>query len=79
MGLFLPHGRRGRRDRAARAVGAAAGAPRKGGLVTDRIALGMGLVLAVLSGADIALTGGESLLFLARKFLDLMDWVEFWR
>jgi hypothetical protein len=47
--------------------------------VTDRIALGMGLVLAVLIGADIALTGGESLLFLARKFLDLMDWVEFWR
>jgi hypothetical protein len=47
--------------------------------VTDRIALGLGLVLAALIGADIALTRGESLLFLAGKFLDLMDWVEFWR
>ena len=37
------------------------------------------LVLAVLIGADFLIPGGASLLFLARKFLDLMDWVAFWR
>ena len=37
------------------------------------------LVLAVLIGADFLFTGGETLLFLARKFIGLMDWVEFWR
>ncbi len=47
--------------------------------MTDRIALGLALLLAALIGADLMLNGGESLLFLARKFLDLMEWVEFWR
>jgi hypothetical protein len=47
--------------------------------VTDHIALWTAGVLAVLVGADFALTGGETLLFLARKFLGLMDFVEFWR
>ena len=47
--------------------------------MTDRVALWLAGILAVLIGADIALNGGGTLLFLARKFLDLMDWVEFWR
>ncbi|NGM47254.1 glyceraldehyde-3-phosphate dehydrogenase [Rhodobacter sp. SGA-6-6] len=47
--------------------------------MTDRIAFWLAAVLAVLIGADFALTGGETLVFLARKFFDLMDWVAFWR
>ncbi|MEZ5797052.1 MAG: hypothetical protein R3D63_05950 [Paracoccaceae bacterium] len=47
--------------------------------MTDRIALYLALVLAALILADITLTGGTVLVFLARKFLSLMDWVEFWR
>jgi hypothetical protein len=47
--------------------------------VTDRLALILGLILAALIGLDMALTGGETLVFLARKFLNLLDWVEFWR
>jgi hypothetical protein len=47
--------------------------------VTDHIALWTAGLLAVLIGADFVLTGGDSLLFLARKFLGVMDWVEFWR
>jgi hypothetical protein len=47
--------------------------------MTDRIALGLALLLAALIGADLSLNGGAGLLFLARKFIDLMEWVEFWR
>ena len=47
--------------------------------MTDRIALWLAAVLIGLIGADFVFTGGASLLFLARKFLDLMDWVAFWR
>ena len=47
--------------------------------MTDRIALGLALLLAAGIGADLWLSGGEGLVFLARKFLDLMEWVEFWR
>ena len=47
--------------------------------MTDRIALALAILLAALIGADLMLNGGNVLLFLARKFLDLMEWVEFWR
>lgn len=57
------------------ARGAAAGDT----IVTDRLALILALILAAFIGADLVLTGGETLLYLARKFVGLMDWVEFWR
>jgi hypothetical protein len=47
--------------------------------VTDRVALYLGLVLAAFIIGDIVLNGGDILLFLAKKFIALMDWVEFWR
>ncbi|MCB6177217.1 hypothetical protein LHP98_03635 [Rhodobacter sp. Har01] len=47
--------------------------------MTDRLALILALILAAFIGADLVLTGGETLLYLARKFVGLMDWVEFWR
>ena len=77
MGLLLPDGRCGRRHGAAPAIGAAR--PRRGDELTDRIALWLAAVLILLIGADFLITGGATLLFLARKFLDLMDWVAFWR
>jgi hypothetical protein len=46
--------------------------------VTNRIALVLGLVLAALIAADLAL-GLGGLLFLARRFLALLDWIAFWR
>ena len=52
---------------------------RRGDELTDRIALWLAAVLILLIGADFLITGGATLLFLARKFLDLMDWVAFWR
>ena len=47
--------------------------------MTDRIALWRGLVILAAILADLALNGGSALLFLARKFLDLVEWVAFWR
>jgi hypothetical protein len=45
--------------------------------VTNRIALVLAFTLAALIAADLALgTGG--LLFLARRFLELLDWIAFW-
>lgn len=47
--------------------------------MTNRIFLGL-LVLVVLALIlDFAVTGGASLLFLARRFVDLVDWIAFWR
>ena len=47
--------------------------------MTDRIALYLGLFLLALIGLDFLLSGGETLLFLARKFLSMLTWFEFWR
>lgn len=47
--------------------------------MTNTIALAMGLILLVALGVDYALFGSEHLLFLAKKFVVLLDWVAFWR
>ena len=46
--------------------------------MTDGIALGIGVVLALAIGADLVLNGGQALMFLARKFLVLVDWATPW-
>jgi len=47
--------------------------------MTDRVATAfLALVLAALA-ADYVLNGSAATLFLARKFLDLTDWLAFWR
>ncbi len=55
-----------------------ASAPVKGAVLTNTIALWLGLVILAGIIADIALNGGSALMFLARKFLDLVEWVDFW-
>lgn len=72
MGLLLPHGRCGRSD------GAASGL-RTGGVLTDRIAFVLAGAFALAMLADLALNGGSALLFLARKMVDLIALVSFWR
>lgn len=47
--------------------------------MTDRLALMLALLIALGIGADVLLTGGATLLFLARKFIVLLDAVQFWR
>ena len=46
--------------------------------MTNQIALGLGLLILGAIGADLLLNGGVALQFLARKFLDLIEWVAFW-
>jgi hypothetical protein len=47
--------------------------------MNDTIALYLGLFLAAAIGLDLLANDGAALLFLARKFLVLVQWVVFWR
>ena len=47
--------------------------------MTNTIALYLGLILVAACGLDILANDSKAMLFTVRKFLDLVDWVEFWR
>jgi hypothetical protein len=47
--------------------------------VTDRVALGLALVIFAAIGADLVFNQGIALLFLLRKLEDLIIYVSFWR
>ncbi|WP_203564892.1 hypothetical protein [Aliiroseovarius sp. PrR006] len=47
--------------------------------MTNQLAIILGAVILLLVGLDIVVWGGENLLFLAKKFLELTEWVAFWR
>lgn len=46
--------------------------------MTNRIALGIALVILVLIAVDLLLGLGATL-FLARRFVGLIEWMAFWR
>jgi hypothetical protein len=47
--------------------------------MTNTIALVLLILIAAAVGADLAANDGAALFFLTRKFLDLIEWVAFWR
>jgi hypothetical protein len=47
--------------------------------VTNRIALALALIVLAVIAADFYVQDGEGLLVASRMFLDLLDWVAFWR
>lgn len=47
--------------------------------MTNRLALILGLLLVLAVGLDVALVGDAHLIFLAKKFMELLNWVAFWR
>jgi hypothetical protein len=49
-----------------------------GAVLTNTIALWLGIVIVAGITADLSLNDGVALQFLARKFLDLVEWVDFW-
>ena len=48
-------------------------------LVTNTIAIGLGLLILGGIGVDAFISGGEGLMFLARKGLDFLEWIAVWR
>ncbi len=47
--------------------------------MTNRIALVLGLTIVVAIVLDMALYGTEHMVFLGKKFFDLIEWLAFWR
>jgi hypothetical protein len=47
--------------------------------MTPKIANWLGLLLILGIVVDLVLTGGDNLLFLAKKLFELMNWIAFWR
>ena len=44
-----------------------------------RIAAVLALILIILGIIDVMIYGSEHFIFLARKLLELLDWIAFWR
>jgi hypothetical protein len=47
--------------------------------MTNRIALVLGLIITALIAADILLNEGTYVIFLMKKFWDLIEYMAFWR
>ncbi|MBO9464883.1 hypothetical protein J7443_06570 [Tropicibacter sp. R15_0] len=47
--------------------------------MSNQLAIILGVAILAAVGIDYFLAGGETLLFLGRKFFVLLDWVAFWR
>ncbi len=47
--------------------------------MTNWLAFMIGLIVTGLVIADASLNGGDNLLFLSRKFLELLTYIAFWR
>ena len=47
--------------------------------MTNQIALYLAALLALAIGADLIFNGGVADMFMMRKFVDLVEWVAFWR
>jgi hypothetical protein len=47
--------------------------------MTNKIAIWLGLLVIAGLVTDLTLGDGSNLLFLSKKFFELLDWVAFWR
>ena len=47
--------------------------------MTNPIAIALGLLITGLIVLDIIMTGGHNLFFVARKFVELIEWLAIWR
>lgn len=53
--------------------------PRERCVVTNRIAIVLGIIIVGLFVLDIVIYGSEHMVFLGKKMLDLIEWMAFWR
>lgn len=47
--------------------------------MTNTLAIGLGGIILLAFGLDIALNDGQSTMFLGRKLIDLIEYLAFWR
>lgn len=47
--------------------------------MTNPIAIVLGLAIIAAISIDMALFGSEHMIFLGKRFFELLDWVAFWR
>lgn len=47
--------------------------------MTDRLAIFIAMVAGALLMLDFAFNSGQASLFLAKKMMDLIEWLAFWR
>ena len=47
--------------------------------MTDRIALGLGLLIVLMVGLDAFLYGSDHFIFLGKKLMAFIEWLAFWR
>ena len=47
--------------------------------MTNRLALTLGLLIVTALAADVGLNDSTALMFLLRKFVDMVEWMAFWR
>lgn len=47
--------------------------------MTNSLAIFLGIIVIASILGDLFLTGGNNLLFLAKKFTDMTEWMAFWR
>lgn len=47
--------------------------------MTNTLSIILGIILVACIGVDVVLNDGIGLVFLARKFATLIDWLAFWR
>ncbi|WP_205389214.1 hypothetical protein SuNHUV7_35120 (plasmid) [Pseudoseohaeicola sp. NH-UV-7] len=47
--------------------------------MTNRIAIVLGLIIVGAILLDVFLYGSEHLIFLGKKFAELVEWIAFWR
>ena len=47
--------------------------------MTNQIAIGLGIVIVAAICGDFFVTGGDNLIFLAKKFDEFLEWIAFWR
>ena len=47
--------------------------------MTNRIALVLGLMIIAAIVIDVLIYGDEHMIFLAKKLMEFIDWIAFWR
>ncbi|MFT4960585.1 MAG: hypothetical protein ACI92Z_001669 [Paracoccaceae bacterium] len=47
--------------------------------MTNKIALGLGLIIVLLGAIDVLYYGTENFVFLSKKLFELIEWLAFWR